>query len=134
MSRESNQPVRPGRCLRLKVNLPIFKDKKHQRCCNLPLVVMKHRHFPTTPVRTTNIFLPYVFQSLQHFLGDLARSPGKDTTLNDNLQILDKHYGVVMMFNTLRKELYCLKQGSGENMAEFRVHLSQQVHILQSEY
>ena len=39
-----------------------------------------------------------------------------------------------MMFDALSKELYSLKQRSGENMAEFRVHLLQQVHILQSEY
>ena len=38
------------------------------------------------------------------------------------------------MFNTLNKELYSLKQGSGENVAEFGVHLSQQVQIFQSEY
>ena len=32
-----------------------------------------------------------------------------------------------MMFDAISKELYYLKQGSGENMAEFDVHLSQQV-------
>ena len=49
-------------------------------------------------------------------------------------QTLDEHYGVVMTFDTLSKELYFLKQGSGENVAEFGVHLSQQVLILQLEY
>ena len=39
-----------------------------------------------------------------------------------------------MTFHTLSKELYSLKQGMGENVAEFRVHLSQQVQILQMEY
>ena len=58
----------------------------------------------------------------------------KDATLSDILQKLDKHYGVVMMFDTLSKELYSLKQELGENVAEFGVHLSQQVQILQSEY
>ena len=48
--------------------------------------------------------------------------------------MLDEHYGVVMMFDALSKELYSLKQGSRENVAEFRVHLLQQVQILQSEY
>ena len=48
--------------------------------------------------------------------------------------MLDEHYGVMMIFYTLSKELYSLRQGMGENMAEFRVHLSQQVHILQMEY
>ena len=34
----------------------------------------------------------------------------------------------------LSKELYSLKQGSGENVAKFKVHLSQQVQILQLVY
>ena len=78
--------------------------------------------------------LPYVFRPLQGFPGDLARSLGKDATLGNVLQTLDKHYSIVMTFNTLSKELYSIKQGMGENMAEFRVHLSQQVQILQTEY
>ena len=78
--------------------------------------------------------LPYIFWSLQRFPGDLARSLGKDITLTNILQMLDEHYGMVMMFNNLSKEHYSLKQGSGGNVAKFRVHLSQQVQILQSEY
>ena len=34
------------------------------------------------------------------------------------------------MFDTLSKELYSLKQGLGENVAKFKVHLFQQVQIL----
>ena len=56
--------------------------------------------------------MPYVIWSLQGSLGDLARSLGKDTTLIDILQILDEHYGMVMMFDTMSKELYSLKQES----------------------
>ena len=48
--------------------------------------------------------------------------------------MLDEHYGMEMMISALSKELYSLKQGSGENVAEFGVHLSQQVQILQLEY
>ena len=48
--------------------------------------------------------------------------------------MLDEHYGVVMIFKTLSKELYSLKQGLGENVVEYGVHLSQQVQILQLEY
>ena len=47
---------------------------------------------------------------------------------------MDEHYGMVIMFNALCKELYSLKQGSRENVAEIGVHLSQQVQILQLEY
>ena len=48
--------------------------------------------------------------------------------------MLEKHYGVVMMFDTLSKECYSLKQGSRENVAKFRECLLQQAQILQSEY
>ena len=48
--------------------------------------------------------------------------------------MLDEHYGVMMTFDALSKELYSLKQGMGENVAVFRVCLSQQVQILQTEY
>ena len=78
--------------------------------------------------------LPYILCLLQGFLHDLAQSLGKDTTPSDVLQTLDKHYGVVMMCNTLSKEIYSLREGLGENVAEYRVHLLQQLQILQSEY
>ena len=55
--------------------------------------------------------LPYVFRSLQGFPGDLARSLGEDATLRDIPWMLYEHYGVVMTFDTLSKELYSLKQG-----------------------
>ena len=78
--------------------------------------------------------LPYFHRSLQGFLGDLAKSLGKDATMGNVLQMLDKHFGIVMTFDTLSKERYSFKQGMGENVAEFRVHLSKQVQILQMEY
>ena len=48
--------------------------------------------------------------------------------------MLDEHYGIAMMIDALTTELYSLKQGSGENVAEYGVQLSQQVQILQLEY
>ena len=48
--------------------------------------------------------------------------------------MLDECYCVIMMFDTLNKELYSLKHGSGENVAEFGVYLSLQFQILQSKY
>ena len=78
--------------------------------------------------------LLYVFRSLQAFLEDLMRSLGEDATLGNVLRILDEHYGVLMTFDALSKDLYSLRQGMGENVAEFRVCLSQQVQLLQMEY
>ena len=48
--------------------------------------------------------------------------------------MLDEHYGVIMTFDALSKELNSLKQGPNDNIAEFGVHLSQQVQIPQLEY
>ena len=79
-------------------------------------------------------WLLYVFWSLQGFSGELARSLGEDATLTNVLQMLEEHYGMVMTFSALSKELCSLKQDSGENVAEFRVCLFQQVQALQLEY
>ena len=84
--------------------------------------------------RDNQHLLSNVFWSLQGFPGDLARSLGEDATLANILQTLDEHYAIVMTFDTLSKELYSLKQGSGENVAKFGLCLLQQVQILQSEY
>ena len=48
--------------------------------------------------------------------------------------MLEEHYGIAMMLDTLSREFCSLKQWLKENVAEFRVHLLQQVLILQLEY
>ena len=133
MSGESNQPAWPGRGLRVKVNFPFFKDEKTKDAVTYhswqwDVAIFCHLSWDDQHL------LPYVFWSLQGFLGDLARRLGKDAMLNDVLQTLDEHYDMVMTFDVLSKELCFLKQGSGENMAKFGVCLSLQVQILQSEY
>ena len=57
------------------------------------------------------------------------RSFGEDATLGSILKMFDD-YGVVLTFNALSKELYSLWQGTEENVAKFRVQLSQQIQIL----
>ena len=118
----------PERGLRVKVNLPLFKDKKTKDAVKYSswqwdIAIFCHLGWDDQHL------LPYVFWSLQGSPGDLVRSVGEDVTLNDVLRTLDRHYGMVMMFNTLSKELYSLKQGSGENMAKFGVCLLHQVQI-----
>ena len=112
----------------MKVNLPIFKEEKAKD------VVTYHSWWWDVAIFCQSVWddqhlLPYIFCSLQGFPGNLAMSLGKDVTLSNVLQILDEHYDVVMMFQALSKELYSLKQGSYENMAEFGVCLSQQVRV-----
>ena len=58
-----------------------------------------------------SVFVPYIFYLATGIPRQLARSLGKDATLNDVLQILDEHYSIVMTFDALNKELYSLKQG-----------------------
>ena len=70
--------------------------------------------------------MQYMFWSLQVFPGDITKSLGEDSTFY-LLLILGEHYGMVMMFDTLSKEDYSLKQRSGENAAEFRMCLLQKV-------
>ena len=123
-SRGSNQAARAGRGQRVKVNLPIFKDEKTKD------VVTYHSWWWDIVIFCCLAWddqhlLLYDFHSLQGFLGDLASCLGEDASLPNILQMLDAHYGMVMMFDTLNKELYSLKQGSRENVAEFAVHLSQ---------
>ena len=132
-SREGNRPFWAGRGLRVKVNLPIFKDEKTKDAVTYHLWWWDMAIFHCSGWDDQHL-LPYIFRSLQGFPGDLARSLGKDITLTDILWMLDEHCGMVMMFDALSKEIYSLKQTSGENVAEFGVHLSQQVQILQSEY
>ena len=129
VSRESSQLGWTGRGFMIKVNLPTFKDKKAKDTvtyCSWWWDVSVFCHFGWDDCH----LLPYVFRSLQGLPGDLARSLGEVATLDNVLQTLDEHYGVIMTFDALSKELYSLKQGMGENMAEFGVCLSQQVQIL----
>ena len=108
VSRESSWSVLAGRGLRVKVNLLIFKDKKTKGAVTYNTwqwYIAIFCHFDWEDQH----LLPYIFQSLKGFPGDLARSLGEDTTLNDVLQMLDEHYGVLMMFHALSKELYSLE-------------------------
>ena len=80
-----------GRGLRVMVNLLIFKDKKTKDAVTY--------HFWWWDIaifcclgRDNQHLVPYVFWSLQRFPGELAKSLGKDATLNDVLQVLDEHY------------------------------------------
>ena len=112
VSKESNWSVWPGRGIREKVNLPIFKDEKTKDVVTYHSWQWDIAIFCPSGWDDRHL-MPYVFQSLQGFLGDQARSLGEDATLNDIFQTLDKHYGIVMTFNILGKELYSLRQGSG---------------------
>ena len=108
VSGESNWPAWPGRGLRVTVNLPIFKDEKTKDAVTYHSWQWDIAMFCCSGWENQHL-LPYVLWSLQDFSGDLARSLGEDATLNDVLQTLDEHYGILMTFDNLSKELYSLK-------------------------
>ena len=99
VSEESNQPTWPGRGLRVKVNLLTFKVKNTKDAVAYHSWQWDIAIFCCSGWDDQHL-LPYVFQSLQGFPGDLVRSLGKDTTMKDILQMLDEHYSMAMMFNT----------------------------------
>ena len=117
----------------MKVNLPIFKDEKTKNALTYQAWQWDAAIFCHSGLHDQHL-LPNVFQSLPGVPWTSCQDLGEDATLTNILQTLDEHYGVVMMFDALSKELYSLKQGFRENVAKFRVYLSQQVQILQSEY
>ena len=129
VSRESSYSGQTGRGFRVKVNMSTFKDKK-ARTHDLPLMVMGH-------ICILSLLLGWLslaaicLQVFARIPGRPGRSLGEDGTL---CHALHKHYGVVMTFDTLSKEFYFIKEGMGENVAEFGLHLFQQVQILQTEY
>ena len=136
MKRESHSTHRSacaGRGLWVKVNLPIFKHEKSKDAVTYSSWWWDVAIFHWSGL-DGQYLLPYIFYSLQGFMGNLVRSSCKDATLSDILKTLDEHYGVIMTFNALSKELYSLKQGLSQNISEFRVHLLWQVQILHSEY
>ena len=110
VSKESKQSLRAARGLRVKVNLPIFKDEKTKDAVTYHLWRSDVAIFCSSGWDDQHL-LPYILLSLQGFLHNLAMSLSKDATLTDVLQMLDVHYSVVMMFDTLSKECYFLKQG-----------------------
>ena len=97
-SQGSDRLAHGGRGIQVKVNLPIFEDEKVKDVvtyCSWQWDVA----FFWWSVCDNQHLLPYIFSSLQGFLGDLARSFGEDASLSNVLQTFDEHYGVVMMFN-----------------------------------
>ena len=132
-SHSSHRSADAGGGLWVQVNLPIFKHKKSKDVVTYCSWQWDVAIFHQSGWDDQHL-LPYIFHSLQGFLGDLASSLGKDATLSDVLQMLDENYSVVMTFDVLSKEIYSLKQGLSENVAVFWVYLLQQVQILKSEY
>ena len=70
--RESNQTVQARRGLRVKVNLPILKDKKTKDAVTYHLWQWDVAIFCHSGWDDQHL-LPYIFWSLLGFLGDLTR-------------------------------------------------------------
>ena len=96
-SRESNQAGREGRGLRMKVNLPIFKDEKTKDAVTYHSWRWDIAIFYSLGWDNQHLLLHF-FWSLQGFS---CQEFSGDVTLTDILQMLNKHYGIVMTFNAL---------------------------------
>ena len=108
VSQQSIQSGWTGRGFRVKVSLPTFKDEKAKDTVTYCSWWWDMSMFCCSGLDNCHL-LPYVFRSLQSFPGDLVRSLGEDATLCNVLQMLDEHYGVMITFDALCKELYSLK-------------------------
>ena len=64
VSGESSQPVQQGRGIRVKVNLPIFKDEKTNDAVAYCPLLVGCSYFCCLGWNSQHL-LPYVFQSLQ---------------------------------------------------------------------
>ena len=95
-SGKSKWPVWPGRGVRMKVNLLTSKDEKTKDVVTYLLWWWDIAIFCCSGWDNQHL-LPYVIWSLQGFPGALARSQGENVTLNDVLQTMDEHYGVVWL-------------------------------------
>ena len=102
---------RMKRGLRVKVKVPILL---------LWLIILGHSYFLPLLSWDNQHLLPCILPG--HYRGswrpcqEFRWGCYLDWCLTD---MLDEHYGMVMTFDTLSKELYSLKQGSRENVAEF---------------
>ena len=97
----------------MKVNLPIFKDEKAKDVVTYCSWRWDVAIFGQSGW-DDQYLLPYIFHSLQGFLGDLSKSMGEDATFSDILQMLNEHYGVVMTFDALSKGPSSLSRDWGE--------------------
>ena len=123
-SGNSHRSVHARRGLWVKVNLPIFKDEKRKDSVTYCSWWLDMAIFHWSDWDCQHL-LPYIYLLIARVSGQHGLELDKDATLSDILQMFDKDCGVVMMFEALGKEIYSLKQGFGENVAEFGVHLSQ---------
>ena len=100
----------------MKINLSIFKDEDTKDAVTYQswrwdLMVYQHAGC------RDQTLLPYAKRSLQGYPGELVWSSSIDTTLDNVLTILDKHYNNVKALDALNQELFQLQ------MADWGVHL-----------
>ena len=78
--------------------------------------------------------LPYAIHLLQGYQGELVRSSGTNTSLDDVLTILDKHYNNVKAFDALNQDLFQLHMGKKETVSDWGLHLWRHLQILAASF
>ena len=108
---------------RMKINLPIFKDKDAKDA-----VTYQSWRWDLTVYRCAGCrdrtLLPYAIRSLQGYPGKLVWSSGTDITLDGILTILDEHYNNVKALDTLNQELFQMRMANKETMSDWGICLS----------
>ena len=132
VSGESNWPAQPGRGLRMKVNLPNFKDEKTKDTVTYHLLQWNIAVFCCSGW-DDQYLLPYVIWSLQGFPGVLARRLGKDPTW----LMSSRHWMTIMAWwwHSMPWGRRCILSSKDQWRTWLNLEcLSQQALILQSEY
>ena len=78
--------------------------------------------------------LAAAYRSLRGKPGVLARSLGRNITLDGLIQGMDKYFGRVSDFNSLMTALYQLKQNPNEAVRDYAVRLVFQIAQIKNEY
>ena len=112
----------------MKINLPVFKDEDIKDAVTYQSLCWDVRVYHHAGC-WDHTLLPYAFNSLQGYPGELVRSSGMDITLDDVLTILDEHNNNVKALDALNQELFQLHMGK-KGSVRLGVCLSGHLQIL----
>ena len=118
---------------RMKINLPIFKDKDAKDAVTYQSWRWDLTVYQCAGCRDCTL-LPYAIRSLQGYPGELVWSSETDITLEDVLMILDEHYNNVKVLDVLNQQLFQLQMADEETVLDWGICLSRHLQILATSF
>ena len=101
----------------MRIDLHIFKDEDAKDAITYQSwrwdLVVYHR----AGCQDCTLLL-YAIWSLQGYLGELVGNLGMDTTFENVLTILDKHYNNIKVLDALNQELFQLQMADKETVSD----------------